>query len=184
VRLAATGIRERKELRMRKRLGAILLALGLPMALLGGSMLAASPAWAQPVSCDTSCIPYNLVTGTCNGIGYNLMIYGETHNAPLSAQLCEGDAYYSVSKDGVWGWMRSVANGECWNESGGKVYLDSCVNDHNELFDWVACPSAPHYWCIHNYALGNTLNLAANKSGVDLYFTSGDNHTSEWGVLS
>ena len=166
---------------MRKKLGAILFALGLSMGLAGGSVLTSSPAWAQPVKCDSSCFLHNLVTATCPGIGTeNLNIFGEVHNGPLVSDPCDAEGYTDVPKDGAWVWMRSLVNGECWNESGGRVYLDSCVYDHNELFDFVACPHAPHYWCIHNYALGNTLNLAGNRTSGDLYFTSGDNHTSEW----
>lgn len=65
--------------------------------------------------------------------------------------------------------MQSVANGECWNESGGLIYLDSChAPDANEYFDFVSCPNAPNYWCIHNYAEGNTLNVAGDRDGQRL----------------
>lgn len=165
---------------MRKRWRVILLALGLPVVLIMGAMLPSSPALAvtygPPSACwagEGGCFIQNLDGG--------LFIYGIIHNEPIFSELGNGIGFSYVQKDGVWGWMKSNYDGLCWNESSGRVYLDSCVApDANEYFDFVSCPNAPNYWCIHNYAEGNTLNLAGDSDGGDLYFTSGDNHTSEW----
>lgn len=174
-------------MKIRKSLGALLLTLGLPMALLVGSALTSSPASASvygpPSVCyaaEGGCFLQNLVTGG-NG---NLLIYGNTHNQPLYTDSYAEDGYTYVAKDGSWGWMQSNANGECWNQAHGAVYLDSCQTaDPNEYFDFVECPGASNYWCIHNYAEGNTLNLAGDSDFGNLYFTSGVNHTSEWSAF-
>lgn len=120
------------------------------------------------------CYLYNLYDG-------DLGINGSTHGQRLYSLPYPNAAGYSfVQKDGSWGWIVSNVSGLCWNQAHGALYLDSCVApDANEYFDFVAYGS---YWRIHNYAEGNTLNVAAD--GGDLYFTSGVNDTSLWWDLA
>jgi hypothetical protein len=138
----------------------------------------ATPAQSdQPDQCiqgNGGCLLFNLDDD------HDLGINGLTHGQRLFGEAYPNADYYSfVQKDGSWGWMVSNQTGLCWNQAHGAVYLDSCVApDANEYFDFVA---DGNYWLIHNYAEGNTLNVAATTSNSGwLYFTSGANDTSLW----
>jgi hypothetical protein len=174
---------------MRKRLGAILLALGLPTALLAGSVLTASPAsattYGPPEACTVAdgCLLTNLYDG---GLG----IWGDTHGETLQALSGNAEPFLWIdAHENVWGLMKSGVNPSvCWNtDSASKtIALDSCQpGDTNEWFDFV---KSGNYWLIHSWAHGNTLNVAGdNGSGTnasDLYFTSGVNDTSLWSGYS
>jgi hypothetical protein len=157
------------------------LALGLiaTLALLAGSGATAASAQpsslAQPTQCElpnSGCFLENLWNG-------GLLINGYAHGARLFGEPWPTAIGYSyVQEDGLWGLMKANISGLCWNESGQRVYLDSCHSlDHNELFAFVR---SGNYWLIKNYALGTGLNLAAAHAGTPLYFTSGVNDTSLW----
>jgi hypothetical protein len=113
-----------------------------------------------------------------------LYIDGFTHGGTVYTSFAPDGAYQWVQEYGRWGWMVSLVDGqpgECWNESGGKVYIDGCrVDDGNEYWEFVPCPSSTY--CIKNYTETTKLNLSADRYDGDVYFSDGVNNTSEWTV--
>jgi hypothetical protein len=119
-----------------------------------------------------------------------LGIWGDTHGETLQALSGNAEGFKWINEDGdIWGLMQSTVNPSvCWNtdSASGTIGLDSCQSsDTNEWFDFVQSGS---YWLIHNWAHGNTLNVAGDNgsgsSASDLYFTSGVNDTSLWSGYS
>lgn len=167
---------------MRRRLYAILLALGLPMVLVAGSVLTASPASAQPGQCFSSeggCFLYNLYT---SGSASHLYILGDGHNNSLYSYFDYADVFGFTPKDGNWGILQdrvcyyASSCGLCWNTNGTVIALDSCPSgDTNEYFEWVQHGDS---WLIKSYRTGRY--VAADRNGGAIYFTSGVNDTSLW----
>jgi hypothetical protein len=167
--------------KMHRKLGAILVPLGLSVALLIGAVATSSPALAASNPCAGKCIAENLYTDSDLGV-HGLWIFGDTHGDSLVGSNTEATVYKWVNEDDeTWGLMEG-SDDLCWNYAGGYVYMDSCQpKDHNEWFWFDETPGG--FWLIKNYTLGTGHNLAADwaeERPEPVYFTPGVNDTSTW----